>query len=136
MQTISERIDELIRSLGITKTAFAEKINIGQSFVSKICSGAKIPSDRTIMDICREFGVSEQWLREGVGDMFPPRTRVQELADFAADLMHDEPDSFRALVVSFLAKWDVSDWEAVANILKKHGGFHYPPNTEETGSNT
>ena len=136
METINDRVQKLIKHLGITKTSFAEKINVSPAFVSMLCSGKTALSDRTIMDICREFGVSEQWLREGVGEMFPPRTRVQELADFAADLMRDEPDSFRALVVSFLAKWDVSDWEAVANILKKHGGFHYPPNTEETGANT
>lgn len=135
MQTISERIDELIRSLGITKTAFAEKINIGQSFVSKICSGAKIPSDRTIMDICREFGVSEQWLRTGTGEMFPPRTRAQEIADFAADLLSDEPESTRSVVISYLMRWDADDWSAVTKILRKHGAPHLPPD-KETEPNT
>ena len=60
MDTINIRICYLIRDLGITKTAFAEKIHVTPQFVSSLCSGVKIPSDRTILDICREFRCSEQ----------------------------------------------------------------------------
>ena len=121
MDTINIRICDLIRDLGITKTAFAEKIHVTPQFVSSLCSGVKIPSDRTIMDICREFGVSEQWLRTGTGEMFPPSTRAQEIADFAADLLSDEPESTRSVVISYLMRWDADDWAAVTNIIRKHG---------------
>lgn len=83
--------------------------------------GERKPSDRTIVDICREFGVSEQWLREGIGEMFPPRTRAQEIADFAADLLAEEPESTRSAVISYLMRWDADDWAVVTNILRKHG---------------
>ena len=80
-----------------------------------------IPSDRTILDICREFRCSEHWLRTGTGEMFPPRTRAQEIADFAADLLSDEPESTRSVVISYLMRWDADDWAAVTNIIRKHG---------------
>lgn len=35
-----------------------------------MCQGIKVPSARTIADICREFNVSETWLRTGEGEMF------------------------------------------------------------------
>ena len=59
------RIAQIIVALGIKRTEFAKKIGISSPFVSELCSGAKKASDRTITDICREFNVSETWLRPG-----------------------------------------------------------------------
>ena len=72
----------------MTKTAFAERLNVSQAFVSQICSGAKQPSERTLMDICREFRINYLWLTKGKGDMFTttPESVVKELAeDFKLD---------------------------------------------------
>lgn len=79
MDSLNERISLLIKELGATKTAFSEKLNVSQAFVSQICSGVKQPSDRTIADICREFGVSEEWLRTGRGEMFVRISPDEEL---------------------------------------------------------
>lgn len=70
MDSLSERISAVIESLGMKKTAFAERLNVSQAFISQLCSGTKQPSDRTIAYICREFHVSEHWLRTGEGSMF------------------------------------------------------------------
>lgn len=120
MTTLSERISHLVKTTGLTKTAFAERINVSQQFVSNICSGNKTPSDRTIADICREFRVEERWLRTGEGEMFVQPNRSQLLADFMADVMTDTEDSARLALVSLLADLDVEDWEAINKIFKKH----------------
>lgn len=88
MNELGERIGYIIESLGMKKTAFAERLNVSQSFISQLCSGVKQPSERTIMDICREFRVNYLWLTEGKGDMFTstPESVVDELAeDFKLD---------------------------------------------------
>lgn len=88
MSELNERISYIIENLGMTKTAFAERLNVSQAFVSQLCSGAKQPSERTLMDICREFRVNYLWLTEGKGDMFTetPKSVVDELAeDFKLD---------------------------------------------------
>lgn len=104
MSTINERIAYLIKDLGITKTKFAETINLSQPFVSAVCSGAKTPSDRTISDICREFNVSLAWLEDGIGEMYVQRSVNEELALMVTDLMSEADDSFRKRFVSaFLA---------------------------------
>lgn len=72
----------------MTKTAFAEYLNVSQAFVSQLCSGVKQPSERTLLDICREFKINYLWLTEGKGDMFTatPESVVDELAeDFNLD---------------------------------------------------
>lgn len=110
---MNERIQQIIESLGIKKAEFAKRLNVSAPFASELCSGAKKPSDRTIADICRQFNVSETWLRTGEGEMFAKRTREEELGDFITDVLKDEPDSFRCRIVAVLAKLTPSDWEAI-----------------------
>lgn len=115
---MSDRISAIIREKKLTKSAFAKKINVSQPFVTQLTSGDSAPSDRTISDICREFDVSEKWLRTGTGEMFRPLTRSEVIADFAADLIKDEPDSFRRRLVEALAKLGPEEWEILERIAK------------------
>ncbi len=118
---MNERIKQLRKHLGLNQTDFGSKIGIKQTSIANYESGTRVPLDTVVASICREFGVSEQWLRTGTGEMFPPRTRAQEIADFAADLLADEPESTRSVVISYLMRWDADDWAAVTNIIRKHG---------------
>ena len=45
------RINEIVKQSKLTKTDFAKKLGISQPYLSQICAGQKIPSDRTISDI-------------------------------------------------------------------------------------
>ena len=119
MGTISERIAFLIKDQHETRTSFAEKINLSQPFVSGLCSGAKQPSDRTISDICRVFGVSEAWLRDGVGEMYVRRSANEELAILVNDLMSDADESFRKRFVTALLELPPEFWPDFEVFLKK-----------------
>lgn len=70
---MNNRIAEIIVALGMKRIEFAKKLGISSPFVSELCNGTKKASDRTIADICREFSVSEEWLRTGEGEMFVPK---------------------------------------------------------------
>lgn len=108
MSTINERIELCLRQSGLTKTAFAEKINVSQQYVSKLVREGD-PSDRTIRDIAREFKVNEIWLRTGDGEMFTPVTRDEEIAQFVAQVI-PEDGSFRKRFVAMLAQLDEDEW--------------------------
>ena len=95
MNHLNERINYLIKSLGMKKTAFAEKLNVSQAFVSQLCSGVKQPSERTIQDICTKFNVNEEWLRTGEGEIFIRLSRNDEISKFVGELMKEEEDSFK-----------------------------------------
>ena len=116
-----ERIKYLRKTLDLTQQEFSDRIGVKRGAVANYEVGRNDPTDSVVALICREFGVSEQWLRTGTGEMFPPRTRAQEIADFAADLLSDEPESTRSVVISYLMRWDADDWAAVTNIIRKHG---------------
>lgn len=119
MQTIGDRISAVIRRSGLTKTKFAEQLHLSQPFVSGICSGAKQPSDRTIADICREFNVSEAWLRNGDGEMFVTRTMNQELAMMVNELMTESDESYRKRFVAALLELPPELWPDLERFLKK-----------------
>ena len=74
----------------MTKTAFAERLNVSQAFVSQLCSGAKQPSDRTISDICREFDVREEWIKNGEGEPFKKISPEEEVAFYVSELLEDD----------------------------------------------
>lgn len=117
MNTINDRIAYLIKDLGITKTKFAETINLSQPFVSAVCSGSKMPSDRTISDICREFNVSLAWLEDGEGEMYVQRSANEELALLVTDIMSDADDSFRKRFLSLLMALPPEDWIKIEHFV-------------------
>ena len=68
--TIGERISLLRRSLNLNQDEFGKRINVTRSAVSNYEKGLRNVMDRVISDICREFYVNEDWLRNGIGEMF------------------------------------------------------------------
>lgn len=71
---ISKRLIELRASLKLTQEEFGTKIGVSKFSVSYYESGKRNLTDRNIIDICREFNVSEEWLRYGLGNMFIPNS--------------------------------------------------------------
>ena len=69
---MNERIKKLRRELNLTQQEFADKISIKRGAVANYEIGRNIPTDAVVSLICREFNVSENWLRFGTGEMFRP----------------------------------------------------------------
>lgn len=119
MQTIGDRISLVIKRSGLTKTKFAEQLNVSAAYISQMCSGARFPSDRTIADICREFNVSEAWLRDGVGDMEVKRTMNQELATMFNELLTEPDESERKRWIAAILDLPPEFWHEASRFLKK-----------------
>lgn len=116
MNTIAERVKFLRKDvLHLTQQEFADAINISRSNMANVETDRIAATDRTISDICREFGVSEQWLRTGEGDVLQPMSKDEELAAFFGDVLSDN-DPFKKAFLSALAKLDVDEWKLLANI--------------------
>lgn len=70
---MKDRIKELRKALKLTQVEFASKISIRQSTYAGYEAGKSKPSNPAIDNICKTFGVNEQWLRTGEGEMFAPK---------------------------------------------------------------
>ena len=97
ISTMQERIALLIEESGMTKTAFAQKLNITQPYVSKLLKTGS-PSDRLIEDICEKFEISEEWLLNGTEPMhIQPETF--SLDEFAAQ--HNATDLEKEIIKTY-----------------------------------
>lgn len=66
---MKERIKLIRKDSGLNQKDFGSRISITKSSVSLLESGRNNPSDQTVQLICREFNISEEWLRTGIGIM-------------------------------------------------------------------
>ena len=115
---MKDRIEFIIKSANIKKVDFAKRLNISQAFVSQMCSGVAKPSDRTITDICREFGCDEVWLRTGEGEPFRQETRQEQVMRFAVQTVKGS-NEFRKALVAMLATLDDAEWDGLEKLLDK-----------------
>ncbi len=67
---INERLKEIRETLKLSQSEFAKKLNLQRNSISLVENGKRNLSDRTIQDICNKFNVNEEWLRDGIGEMF------------------------------------------------------------------
>lgn len=67
---MNSRILEVRKNAGLTQEEFANEINLSKNYVWMMEKGERVPSDRTILEICRKFNVSLEWLTTGKGDMY------------------------------------------------------------------
>ena len=100
LTTFSDRLNQVISDSGLTKTAFAKRIEVSQGFVSQLCSGSFNPSPRTISAICREFNVRREWLETGEGPMKLPEIDT-DLA-IINDLLSGDSDEVVRFVLRFM----------------------------------
>ena len=119
MGAFGERIENLIKQLGITKTKFAEKLSVSQPYISKIIISGYVPSDRLIEDICEKFNANEKWLRTGEGEMFIRKTRSETIADFMVDMLNEEEPSYKRRLIEALAELSTDEWKLLENITLK-----------------
>ena len=115
---LSERISYIVKNSKLNQTEFANRISISQQYLSQICNAKKIPSDRTIVDICREFGCDEVWLRTGEGEPFRQQSKEEQIMRFAVQTVKGS-DEFRKSFVSMLAQLDQEDWKHLSEIYQK-----------------
>lgn len=78
------RIKKVIEDSGLNRSSFANSLGVNLSNFSSQLSGKRKVSDRLIALICTRFGVSERWLRDGVGPVYVAdleRTESEQLDD-------------------------------------------------------
>lgn len=108
---MNERISQVRKNAGLTQEKFAARIGLTRNFVWMIEKGERIPSDRTIADICREFGVSETWLRTGQGQMLLDLGEDAELIQVLAQIQVSDDDTIKDLLVAY---WRLDESEKAA----------------------
>lgn len=112
---MNERIRRLRKTLGLTQKEFAARVGLKQNTITTYEAGRNEPIPSVINLICKEFHVSEKWLRTGEGEMFEaqPSSPIDELA---AAYGLNEADR---LIVERFVRLSKENRDAVTNYMKE-----------------
>ena len=107
-----KRIRKVIEASGETQTGFAKRIGLTPAYIWKILNKDNaMPSDRTIADICREFKVSEEWIRTGNGAMFADYKDYADLDLIMTEIQESDDDLIKSIVRAY---WKLPDEKKAA----------------------
>ncbi len=108
---MNKRIKELRKLLGLTQEEFASRIGIKRNTLANYEIGRNVPIDGIVFSICREYGVNEDWLRFGTGEMFPDVLPEDETAAAISEILEDVQceNAMYTLIKEFLINYQKSD---------------------------
>lgn len=101
------RIKELRTSLGLTQQRFADRLGLKRQTIASYEIGNITPSDSTILLICKEFNISEEWLRTGTGEMYNIQT--DDYTNISVDIDKNDPKARQAII----DYWNLSEEDKV-----------------------
>ena len=108
---MQSRIKELRKSRGMTQAEFGEVIGVKANTITTYETGARTPSDAVVRSICREFGVSETWLRTGEGDMYLTIDKDQEIDYILGQIGGSTDDTIKRIIRAY---WRLDEKEKAA----------------------
>ena len=114
---MNNRIKMIRNAKNLTQDEFGKRIGSARNTIANYENGNRVPSNAVLTSICREYGVNETWLREGVGEMFLPTDRESDIAKLTVDLLTEESDSFKNRLISALARMSVEEWELLEKMF-------------------
>ncbi len=120
MVFMKERLRLLRKSLKLTQEEFASRIGIKRNSYANYEIGRNNPIDAVIFSICREYRVSEKWLRTGEGEMFIPYDEETRLRMWAREVFTDESAVFQRRFAMMMTELSPDQWktmEIMANRL-------------------
>lgn len=116
---MNQRVKEIRKANNLTMDKFGERLGVTKVAISRLESGERNITDQMVRSICREFDISESWLRTGEGEMYLDNSREMELARLTKILLSEESDSFKNRLVSALTKLTEEQWELLAQISEE-----------------
>ena len=104
---MNQRIKHLRKDvLKISQKDFAERLGLSENFVWMVEKGSRIPSDRTISDMCRIFDIQEAWLRDGLEPMRAAKSREEEIAELVGNALQGSSEFKKAVIKMICSRSD------------------------------
>ena len=94
------RIKQIRKANNLTQVEFGEKIGVKGNTVTNYETGLRTPTDAVMLSICREFHVNEDWLRNGVGDMF--KQRDGSFSEILSELDDSDDDFIKSFITVYM----------------------------------
>ena len=114
MKNFNIRIKELRTALKLTQSEFAKPLGLTQNTITKYETGLRHPNNIIINSICMAYNVNEEWLRNGIGEMFNKDDK--ELEYYLGQISADSDDFKRSLIKN-ICKLTPEEWETLKKVV-------------------
>jgi transcriptional regulator with XRE-family HTH domain len=116
LNTVAERVKAAREHFKESQQKFAERIIVGQSFLSDVENGKRKPSKRMLQGMRYTYGIREEWITDGTGEMLerkegkqvfiPNRKLLRKIIYYIEDCllikdMRLDPDTKAGVILSF-----------------------------------
>ncbi len=123
---IKDRIKLVRKNAGLTMEKFGESIGVTKALISILESGRQDVSNQSIKAICREFNISEEWLRLGEGEMYTQLGEHEIVMQRLAKVQRATGDEkqfaqFKERLASAILNMDDAGCDAMLQILEDMG---------------
>lgn len=112
---MKDRIKRIRKESNLTQEKFAERLGLKRNTIATYETGKSEPMDNIIVSICREFGINEEWLRNGTGEVY--KEKDQNFAKMLSRLEESDDDFIKNLITVYM-KLDETSKEALRKIAK------------------
>lgn len=126
---MKDRIKQIRKSHDLTQEEFAKRLGTPRSNIANYEKGNRNPSDGIITYMCKEFGISEEWLRYGKGRMEADVSRENEIAALMRSSLHGSEEFKEAVIQAIRARsqselevMEKMFWDVVYNLQKNKKG--------------
>lgn len=119
---IGTRVKKVRLRKGISQEQFGEIIGIKKAAISKIENGENSLSKGNLLAICRQFNVNKEWLINGNGEMFTPKSKEDEIRNFFENAISSESDiaKIQRKFISTLVSLDEEEWIVLDRFMKHY----------------
>ena len=117
--TCGERVKEIRKTLGLTLEKFGEPLGVTKVAISNIEKGNRNVTEQMLKAICREYSVNEDWLKNGIGEMFLKPS--DEVGYYVEDLLEYEGQGnpFYDVIIEMMKTYQELD-ESSKTIIKDY----------------
>ena len=119
---IGTRVKKVRLRKGISQEQFGEIIGIKKAAISKIENGENSLSKGNLLAICRQFNVNKEWLINGNGEMFTPKSKEDEIRNFFENAISSNSDiaKIQRKFISTLVSLDEEEWIVLDRFMKHY----------------
>lgn len=110
--TINDRIKSIRINQGLSQAKFGARIGANRDMVNNVENRRSNANDLYIKAICREFNVSEIWLKTGEGEVYKSLERETEIAQYIGDVFSQD-DILKKRFLVALSRLSSSELEAI-----------------------
>ena len=119
--TIGERVKVVRKETKLSQEEFAHKLGFDtRGAIANLELGRTEAPDKLLSLISNIFGVREEWLRTGEGDMrMGEDAQSEKIEDFINGVVRDDDDTFKKRFLEMLAGLYPADWELLERMAEK-----------------